>query len=314
MEASLPAYRLDDSYRLVSIDGGAEPEGWNAGLTCEEIGEGWRVNRFDCRAARDERRTVEGPPTFSISLFLDGRGRLALDNGPALDLLPRTVFLFHAPHPTRGLNHIVAGSRMLGVDFRFDPGLLDSIGLHSLGCLMRASRDNASVQDSLLLRWPLTAPLQRIAEDVLGCRMRGAARRVFLQSRALEVIAHVIAMGDSDAEPASGLTRRDRTRIEQAAEVLRARYSEPWTIASLAREVGLNERKLKQGFRQLLGRTVHGHLERTRISVARNLLADSGLGVTETALAVGYSNPSHFAKIFKRCVGTSPGRWRRLPG
>jgi AraC-like DNA-binding protein len=162
-------------------------------------------------------------------------------------------------------------------------------------------------------RFDFHAALQRIAQEVLACRMSGAARRIFLQSKALELLAYVIASCDAQPPSPVGLTRRDRVRVQQADELLCQRYSDPWTIASLAREVGLNERKLKQGFRQLLGRTVHDHLERTRISAAQSLLAEGGLGVTETALAVGYSNPSHFAKIFKRSVGISPSRWRRSP-
>ncbi|MGD1876081.1 MAG: helix-turn-helix transcriptional regulator [Kiloniellaceae bacterium] len=315
MDDSLPAFRLDDSYRLVSLADDAGAAGWNASLRSEEIGKGWRVNLFDCHTFRDEVRTIEGPATFSISLFIKGTGRLALENGPVLDLQPRSLFLFHAPRPTRGLNQIDAGSHLLGVDFRFAPALLDKIGLHSLGCLMRAFNDNGSVQDALLMRRPLDPVLQRIAEEAIACRMNGAARRVFLQSKALEVLAHVIAfVGDERAEGAmatASLTRRDQSLIRQAAETLRVRYSEPWTISILAREAGINERKLKLGFRQLLGRTVHDHLERTRISVAQNLLTHDGLGVTETALAVGYSNPSHFAKIFKRSVGMSPSVWRR---
>lgn len=311
MDETLPAYRVDERYRLVSLNDGRSAEGWNASLRSEEIGEGWHVNIFDSLSPRDEVRMVEGPATFSISLFIKGSGRLALEDGAVLDLRPQTLFLFHAPRPTRGLNHIEGGCHMLGVDFRFAPELLDKIGLHSLGCLVRAFSDNGSVQDALLMRRPLDGVLQRTAEDVIGCRMRGAARRVFLQAKALEVLAHVVAFADHETDDPGGLTRRDRQRIQQAAEVLRARYSDPWTISSLAREVGVNERKLKQGFRQLLGRTVHDHLERTRISAAQNLMTEEDLGVTEAALAVGYSNPSYFAKIFKRNTGISPSRWRR---
>ena len=311
MNDFLPIYRVDERYRLVSLGGERQAEGWNASLRSEEIGDGWHANIFDSLSPRDEVRLIEGPAAFSISLFIQGSGRLALEHGQVLDLRPQSLFLFHAPHRTRGLNHIDGGSRMLGVDFRFAPALLDTIGLHSLGCLVRAFSDNGSVQDALLMRRPLDGGLLRIAEDVIACRMQGAARRIFLQSKALEVLAHVIAFADGETEEPGGLTRRERQRIQHAAEVLRARYSEPWTISSLARETGVNERKLKQGFRRILGRTVHDHLERTRIAAAQSLMIEEGLGVTEAALAVGYSNPSHFAKIFKRNVGVSPSLWRR---
>lgn len=309
---SLPAtYRLADDYQIYSLEDGLPVPGWNNSLRTEEIGEGCCINLIDCRLEEDESRRVEGPPTFSISLFLEGAGRFAIENGPALDLEPRSMFLFHTPQPTRGLNQIEGGKRMLGADFRFAPAMLDQIGLHSLGCLVRGFFENASVQDSILMRRPLTDALQRIAEQTIGCNMRGLARRAYMQSKALEVLAHLVAFADGDPEPATKLTPRDRARVQQAAEMLRHRYSEAWTIGSLARAAGINERKLKQGFREVLGQTVHSHLEQTRISAAKNLLRDQGLGVTETALAVGYSNPSHFAKIFKRSVGASPSRWLR---
>ena len=311
MNKSLPAYQLVDDFRLVSLDDDAEEANWSRGLQTEEIGKGWHLNLFDLHVAQEEVLAVQGPATFSISLFLSGSGRVALDNGPALDIEPGSLFLFHATRSTRGLKHVHAGSHMRGLDFRFSPMLLDTIGLQSLGCLVRAFSDNGSVQDALLMRRELNAPLQCIAHDVLACRMTGAARRMFLQSKALELLAHIIACCEVEPPMLAALRKPDQRRVQQAAEILQRRYSDPWTIAGLAREVGINERKLKQGFRQVLGRTIHDHLERTRISAAQTLLAEEGLSVTEAALAVGYSTPSHFAKVFKRRVGTSPSVWRR---
>jgi AraC-like DNA-binding protein len=41
------------------------------------------------------------------------------------------------------------------------------------------------------------------------------------------------------------------------------------------------------------------------------LTAGSRRAGTQAALAVGYANPSHFAKLFKRRLGLSPSAWRR---
>lgn len=314
MNASPPAFRLEQGSHLVPLAAGTRMLTWNDAVRSEDLGNGHRVTVIDWLPAEDEAGQVEGPPTLSISLFLEGAGSFSLDNGPALDVASGSLFLFHASRPTRGLHRIRGGRRMLGVDFRFAPDVLEAAGFRLPGRFGGGPYPGGSVDEATLLRAPLTDAFQRIARQTIGCPMRGPARRTFFQAKALEVLAHVIDLGEGGRMPTAGLSSKDRLRIRQAAEIIRSRYDEPWTIASLARAAGINERKLKQGFRQVLGLTVHTHLQATRITAALDLIARDGTTVTDAALAVGYSNPSHFAKIFRDHVGQSPGRWRRTQG
>jgi len=40
-------------------------------------------------------------------------------------------------------------------------------------------------------------------------------------------------------------------------------------------------------------------------------LTRTALSMAEVALAAGFSDQSHFARVFRQMVGVSPGRWRR---
>lgn len=312
MQSTPQDYRIDERFRLVpAVAESLDDCAWNQGTRTEEIADGWHLNLFDFLPPEDVALAISGPATFSISLFVGGRGRLALDDGPVLDMQPGTMVLFHAPRPTRGLNHVYGGTRVLGLDFRFSHELLSQIGAQCVPPLVRGFSDDCSVQDALLLGRPLTGTLRGIAADVMDCSMRGTARRMYFQAKALELLAQVVALTDDDALTRPSLSRRDRDRVQLAAQLLSDQYSEPWTIATLARAAGLNERKLKAGFRTLLGRTVHSYLEDARLDAARRLMAERDADVTEAALAVGYANPSHFAKLFKRRLGLSPSVWRR---
>ncbi len=312
MQISPQDYRIDEHFRLIPA-AAESPDScaWNQGVRTEEIADGWHLNLFDFLPPEDVALAISGPATFSISLFIGGRGRLALDDGPVLDMQPGTMVLFHASRPTSGLNHVYGGTRVQGLDFRFSHDLLSQIGAQRVVPLVRGFNEDCSVRDALLLGRPLTGALRAIAADVIGCSMCGPARRMYFQAKALELLAYVVALADDDAVTLSGLSRRDRDRVQRAAQLLRDRYSEPWTIPTLARAVGLNERKLKAGFRTLLGRTVHAYLEDARLDAARSLMAERDVDVTRAALAVGYANPSHFAKLFKRRLGQSPSAWRR---
>ena len=48
-----------------------------------------------------------------------------------------------------------------------------------------------------------------------------------------------------------------------------------------------------------------------RMNVARQLLREMKQSVVDVALVVGYANPSHFAKLFRRETGLSPSDYRR---
>jgi AraC-like DNA-binding protein len=75
---------------------------------------------------------------------------------------------------------------------------------------------------------------------------------------------------------------------------------------STVTRVGLSERYLTQCFRLETGLTPIKYLNRYRIRQARILLAQGEMNVTEVALAVGFTDPSYFARVFRDEIGISP--------
>jgi AraC-like DNA-binding protein len=308
----LRAYALDQDCNVLPLTT-VETAGdsWIEHFQSERISDELRINRLDFTPGRDENLVIAGPPTLSISLLFKGSGRVSVESGQFLDLATDMLVLFHSPHATRGSNQIHGGQHVLCLDFRFAPDFVSRLGIPGLAPLIRAFTLNCSVQDTLLLGRPMNAALRQVGRDVLDCRLTGIARKVYLQAKALELFAHIVGLIDQDVSKPDSLTRADRQKVARASALLTERYSEPWTIMSLARAVGLNDRKLKAGFRAVVGRTVHGALENARLEAATHMLQDDARSVTEVALAIGYANPSHFAKLFKRRYGATPQVWRR---
>jgi AraC-like DNA-binding protein len=175
----------------------------------------------------------------------------------------------------------------------------------------RGCASDCSVGDVLLLGRPTSAPLAALAREIFSCRYVGSPRRLYLRAKVVEALAHVTAEARELDPAAQQLSRRDRDRIKSAQQLLATRYSERWTISTLAREVGLNERKLKLGFRLAVGRTIIAYLEDQRLAAAAALLADDGSSVTDVAYSVGYRNLSFFAKRFQNRYGLPPRAWCR---
>ena len=276
-----------------------------ANIRVDALAHGVGLRWFDFRTEQAHAGQAVGPATFCIAVYLDGAGRVALEHGPPLEIRPSTTVMFYAPSPSRATKEIEAGRRVRCLDFRFAPEVLTALGVPSPEALSRAFTQDCRAGDTLLFARPTPKRIAALAQDVLACSLEGLARQIFLHAKALEVLAELLRLGSAKAPVESKL---DHLRIDAARALLSERFPESWTIRSLARTVGLNEKKLKAGFREHVGATVHGYLEETRLSAAAAMLQE-GDAVTVVALEVGYGSPSHFAKVFRRRYGAAPLAW-----
>ncbi|HAU35030.1 AraC family transcriptional regulator [Lysinibacillus fusiformis] len=101
-------------------------------------------------------------------------------------------------------------------------------------------------------------------------------------------------------------SRDDRNKLFQAQAIMVENMMNPPSLMELSRLIGLNDFKLKKGFKEMYGTTVFGYLREKRLEQASLLLQNGTMNVMEVANAVGYSNPSHFAEVFKEKYGVSP--------
>lgn len=98
--------------------------------------------------------------------------------------------------------------------------------------------------------------------------------------------------------------------IGKALALLHKQPSHPWTIASLATEVGLSRSLLAERFRHYLSDTPMGYLTRWRLQLAAQVLSTTSKSVAEVAGEVGYESEPSFNRAFKREFGVPPARFR----
>lgn len=112
-------------------------------------------------------------------------------------------------------------------------------------------------------------------------------------------------------EESTKLTKSDVEKIRQAKDIMLERMADPPTLIELSRMIGLNDYKLKIGFKEMYGSTVFGYLRDKRLEKALLLLQEGSFNVNEASCAVGYSNPSYFAEAFREKYGVNPGEFVR---
>lgn len=163
----------------------------------------------------------------------------------------------------------------------------------------------------------LVGETRELRDIAVTCRTPCELRSLLARGKALMVVSKALqSLEQPEPSDTYGVRffRDDLDRIRQARALLVHRMTAPPTLGALAREVGVNELKLKAGFRRLWGTTVFEVLRQERLAEARRLLDTGECNVSTAAFRVGYTNTSHFAKSFQQRFGVSPGTLARSAG
>lgn len=146
------------------------------------------------------------------------------------------------------------------------------------------------------------------ANQVVSLMKQGSDKHLLLHSAVLDFLYwHLKAIENHSAD--EQVSVRERRQLNAAKDYLLHDLSAPPTIAQLASAVGLNQCKLKKGFKHLFGTSIYARFQEERMQKAMNLLKTNN--VTETAMLLGYSNVSHFSNAFRKQFGLLPRDARR---
>jgi AraC family transcriptional regulator, transcriptional activator of the genes for pyochelin and ferripyochelin receptors len=154
-----------------------------------------------------------------------------------------------------------------------------------------------------------TTAMQQVLQQILRCPYRGIMQQMYLEGKALELLTLQLtswAAYSTTSQP-NALKARDIERLHYAREVLVRDLENPPSLVELAQQVGISDRKLKQGFRRLFGKTVFGYLHDYRLEKAHQLLETDRMTVAEVSYEIGFANRGYFAAAFRRKFGVNPG-------
>lgn len=136
---------------------------------------------------------------------------------------------------------------------------------------------------------------------------------LFVDHVALAISVHLVQQYGQVARthqaPRGGLAPWQARR---AIEMLEAELTGDVSLIDLAAECRVSVRHFSRGFRVSFGMPAHKYLMKRRVELSRQMLLVSTLSLHDVALACGFADQSHFTRIFKLFMGSSPGEWRRF--
>ncbi|MGY8939011.1 MAG: helix-turn-helix domain-containing protein [Flavobacteriales bacterium] len=150
-----------------------------------------------------------------------------------------------------------------------------------------------------------------VLHQIINSNINSSIRELYVKGKIYELLSlHFQKEENTDSEYCPFLVDEQNVlKIRKAKDIIISRMSEPPSLQELANEIGLNLKKLKEGFKQIYGDTVYSFLFDYKMEQARKLLESNLYNVNEVGLQVGYSTASHFIAAFKKKFGTTPKKY-----
>ena len=197
-----------------------------------------------------------------------------------------------------------AGTRFFGIYFYFDPAFLS----HAAALLFRSSvsAQQQRVRGERRIFWPIFRRLQEEAgaRDHFAAHVQDALMEEFFW-RLVRVLP-----ADAVCPEFVGLSEDHRFQTE-LQRLFQEHIHEPLAVAEMAKQLRMSESLLSHKCKELLGQSPAHVFIRSKIERAQFLLQNTDLRVKDISARLGFTDPYHFSKIFKRHTGRAPSTYRQ---
>jgi AraC-like DNA-binding protein len=148
------------------------------------------------------------------------------------------------------------------------------------------------------------------ASDLLLPPVPEGLASAYCRLKCEELLCHAVALLlQREAIPPGNVHLEDLQAIYALKLRLQSSLREVPAIATLAKEAKMSEPKLRKLFRQTFGKSVFDYYQALRIQEAARLLKEEHLTVSEVGYRVGFTNLSHFARVFEQHLGLKPKKY-----
>ncbi len=132
----------------------------------------------------------------------------------------------------------------------------------------------------------------------------------FYQIKAFELIYLFLnEFAKRELVPLIPINKQDMNAIYQVRDHVLQDSSVPPLLADLSQKAAMSDSKMKKLFKQVFGIGVYEYYQDARMKKAARLLSLEHYSVTQTGYALGFSNLSHFGRLFEKHFGMKPKKY-----
>lgn len=161
----------------------------------------------------------------------------------------------------------------------------------------------------------LNSEMLDIISSIVSCPYEAGLKKMYLLSKSIEFLVLQAEACNSVSNLSSGnkyiKKGYDIDCLLYARTYVKEHLHDPPSLPQLSKQIGLNEYKLKRGFKELFGTTVFGFVAEERLKIAEIEIKSGNKSMSTIATELGFSSPQHFSYAFKKRFGYSPNSLKR---
>ena len=217
-----------------------------------------------------------------------GEEHLELSQGEAIFIYP------YVRHKVRGINNGVRYS--VTFEFSDDEGQdKNAVGKSSF-CF------GAPISENII------GSIERIMSETQD---RASYYSVISEGRAAEIVSELLRLAEINRKEESENAIDGGARFQMAKQYITDNRDRDVTVSAVACFCCISERQLSRIFAKEADMGVAEYSRKVRCSYLKELLADPSLSLKQISVISGFGNEYYFNSYFKRCVGMSPGAYRK---
>jgi AraC-like DNA-binding protein len=167
-----------------------------------------------------------------------------------------------------------------------------------------------ATNDTFAFETGISPAILKTASDLLPPPVPESLASPYCKLKCEELLCHTVALLlQREAVPLGKVQLDDLKAIYAIKLRLHSSLGEAPPIAALATEANMSEPKLRKLFRQTFGKSVFDYYQTLRMQEAARLLKEQHLTVSEVGYRVGFTNLSHFSRVFERHLGLKPKKY-----
>lgn len=165
-------------------------------------------------------------------------------------------------------------------------------------------------KDNFVFETGISDAIIKAASDMLHQPVPESFEKHYYRLKCEELLCYIfVLLTQREAVSTRTMHIDDIKAIYAVKYTLQAHLSEPPNIATLAKGAYMSEPKLRKLFKQTFGKGVFEYYQTLRMQEAARLLKEKRLSVSEVGYQLGFTNLSHFSRVFEEHIGMKPKKY-----
>jgi AraC-like DNA-binding protein len=156
----------------------------------------------------------------------------------------------------------------------------------------------------------MSVETQHILKHIFSINADELLSPFYIQIKVQELLFHIFdKLIKRETAAHRPINNDDAERLMKLRTLILSDLSVPPSLPALAAMIGMSETKMKQLFKQTFGDSIYNYFQKVRMEEAAFLLKQGGYSVSQVGFELGFTNLSHFSRLFESHYGMTPKKF-----